>query len=59
MTRSDLYGLLRQRGVGELDEARFVVLERRGQVTVIRNGGWDGSDPELVRDVLDRAHRGA
>ena len=59
LTRSDLYGLLRQRGVGDLGEVRFVVLERRGQVSVIRNGGQDGADPELVRDVLERAPRGA
>ena len=60
MTEDDLRGLLRQRGVGELSEARFVVLERRGQVSVIRDGGRDGADPELVRDVLARAEtRGA
>ena len=39
--------------------ARFVILERRGQVSVIRNGGRGGADPELVRDVLDRAGRSA
>ena len=55
MTEDDLRGLLRQRGVGELGEARFVVLEKRGQVSVIRDGGREGSEPELVRDVLERA----
>ena len=54
MTESDLRGLLRQRGVGELGEARFVVLERRGQISVIRGGEGSGAEPELVRDVLAR-----
>ncbi len=55
MTEGALRGLLRQRGVGELSEARFAVLERHGQVSVIRDGGRDGAEPELVRDVLVRA----
>ncbi len=55
MTEGDLRGLLRQRGVGELHEARFVVLERRGQISVIRGGEGDGAEPELVRDVLARS----
>jgi uncharacterized membrane protein YcaP (DUF421 family) len=59
MTRSDLYGLLRQRGVGELSEALFVVLERRGQNSVIRNDGRDGATPGLVRDLPVQAPRGA
>ena len=54
MTRNDLYGLLRQRGIGELSEARFVVLERRGQVSVIRSGGAGGAEPELVHAVAPR-----
>jgi uncharacterized membrane protein YcaP (DUF421 family) len=59
MTRSDLYGLLRQRGVGELSEALFVVLERRGQISVIRNDGRDGATPGLVRDLPVQAPHGA
>ncbi len=54
MTEGDLRGLLRQCGVGELSEARFVVLERRGQISVIRGGEGSGAEPELVRDVLAR-----
>jgi uncharacterized membrane protein YcaP (DUF421 family) len=49
LTPEDLHALLRQRGVGSLAEARFVVFERRGQVSVIRNGGAGGAEPELVR----------
>lgn len=54
MTRGDLYGLLRQRGVGDLAEVRFAVLEQRGQLSVIRGGGAGDADPELVRDILAR-----
>ena len=59
MTEGDLRGLLRQRGVGDLGEARFVVLEQRGQISVIRHDGQGGAPPELVRDVLARASPGA
>jgi uncharacterized membrane protein YcaP (DUF421 family) len=55
MTESDLHGLLRQRGVGELSEARFVVLEGRGRISVIRDDGRGKAEPELMRDVLSRA----
>jgi len=57
MTEGDLRALLRQRGVGDMSEARFVVLERRGQISVIR-GGQGGAEPETVRDVLAGASRG-
>lgn len=55
LTRSDLHALLRQRGIGELGEARFVILEQRGRVSVIRRGEGGGGEPELVRDVLPRS----
>ncbi|MBD0270517.1 MAG: DUF421 domain-containing protein [Acetobacteraceae bacterium] len=51
LTREDLAALLRQRGVGDPAEARFVVFERRGQVSVIQGGGAGGAEPELVRAV--------
>lgn len=52
LNREDLHALLRQRGVGDFAEARFVVFERRGQVSVIRDGGaGSGAEPELVRAV--------
>jgi uncharacterized membrane protein YcaP (DUF421 family) len=54
MTAGDLRGLLRQRGFAELSEARFVVLEGRGRISVIRDDGRDRAEPELVRDVLAR-----
>jgi uncharacterized membrane protein YcaP (DUF421 family) len=54
MTEGDLGALLRQRGVMELGEARYVVLEGRGRVSVIRGGGHGDAEPELVRDMLAR-----
>lgn len=51
LTREDLHAMLRQRGVGDPADARFVVLERRGQVSVLRDGGADGAEPELVRGI--------
>jgi uncharacterized membrane protein YcaP (DUF421 family) len=49
LTRRDLYGLLRQHGVGELASVRFVVLEQRGQVSVVRRGA--STDAELLSDL--------
>lgn len=54
LTRSDLHAMLRQRGVGDPVEARFVVFEQRGQVSVIRESGPDGAEPELVRGIAAR-----
>jgi uncharacterized membrane protein YcaP (DUF421 family) len=54
LTRSDLYGLLRQRGVEDLSEARFVIFEQRGQISVVRHGERDGAGPDLVRDIAAR-----
>jgi uncharacterized membrane protein YcaP (DUF421 family) len=51
LTRKDLHAMLRQRGVGSPKEARFVVFEQRGQLSVIREGGPDGAEPELVRGI--------
>ena len=59
ITRADLYGLLRQRGVHELDEVQYDIFEQRGQVSVVRR-----ADPQvlarsdLMRDVLDRPGSG-
>lgn len=50
-TRSDLDAMLRQRGVGDLREARFVVFEQRGQLSVVRQGEPGGAAPDLVRRV--------
>lgn len=53
LTRDDLYGLLRQHGVTDLDELRYVVFEQRGKVSVIRRA--EGvTEPGLVRDIVRR-----
>jgi uncharacterized membrane protein YcaP (DUF421 family) len=54
LARSDLHALLRQRGIGDLGEVRFVILEGRGRISVIRHGGGD-AEPELVRDLVARS----
>ncbi len=59
LTRADLDGLLRQRGVGDLAEVRFAVFEQRGQISVIRNDGRRDPAPELVRGLMARASAGA
>jgi uncharacterized membrane protein YcaP (DUF421 family) len=58
LTRSDLYGLLRRQGVGDLSEVRFAVFEQRGQVSVIRRTDPSGPEPALVRDIAARAPPG-
>ena len=55
LTRDDLYGQLRQRGIGNLSEARFVIFEQGGQISVIRHAGQDGQLPDLVRNAVERA----
>ena len=57
LTRGDLYALLRQQGVGDLDEVGYAVFEQRGQLSVIPRA--DRSDPPgLVRDAVERAAGG-
>jgi len=36
LTRDDLFGLLRQQGVVDLAEVRYVIFEQRGKVSVVR-----------------------
>jgi uncharacterized membrane protein YcaP (DUF421 family) len=50
LTRADLFGLLRQQGVLDLAEVRYVVFEQRGQISVVRTGA--GSDGGLLDDVV-------
>jgi len=53
MTRGDLFGKLRERGVRDLADVAVVVLERTGGVSVIERGPEDGVavGPELLTDV--------
>jgi uncharacterized membrane protein YcaP (DUF421 family) len=52
MTTADLTSLLRQQGIGALDEVRFAIVEPRGQVSVIRRNGDSEPLPNLVREAL-------
>ncbi len=56
LTESDLYGLLRQKGVADLREVRLVVFEQRGRISVIRRGTAPDSELALVRDIVERTH---
>lgn len=58
LTDNDLYGILRQHGVTELNELRLVVFEQRGQVSIVRRTPTSGFDSELVRKVLDQTNVG-
>jgi uncharacterized membrane protein YcaP (DUF421 family) len=51
LTKNDLYGLLRQSGVLELDEVHLVIFEQRGKVSIIRRTDIRESEPELIRDI--------
>ncbi|MEN6334726.1 MAG: YetF domain-containing protein [Phycisphaerales bacterium] len=52
LTLSDLYGLLRQRGVEDLGEVRYVIFEQRGRVSVIRESEHEDGARDLIRDVM-------
>ena len=54
LTQADLYALLRQQGVGDLDEVGYAIFEQRGQLSVIRRTVGDEPPPGLVRDALKR-----
>ncbi len=51
LTKDDLYGLLRQQGVLNLDDAYLVIFEQRGQLSVIRRADVHEPEPELIRGI--------
>ena len=51
LTKSDLYGLLRQHGIVNLNDAHLVIFEQRGQLSVIKQSEMHESEPELLRDI--------
>ncbi len=53
LTLGDLHGQLRQHGIGDLSEVRYVLAEQRGQLSVIRRTDHDEPLPTLVRDVVE------
>jgi uncharacterized membrane protein YcaP (DUF421 family) len=50
LTRNDLNGLLRQRGIHDLSQARYVIFESRGQVSVVPQT----AAPDVAADLLDK-----
>jgi uncharacterized membrane protein YcaP (DUF421 family) len=55
LTTTDVYAMLRQQGVGNLDEVGYLLYETRGATTLI---GADGEPGPLMRDGLFAAgHR--
>jgi uncharacterized membrane protein YcaP (DUF421 family) len=50
LARNDLYGALRRQGVPDLDEAHYVVLEPRCQISLVRRN----IDADLVRDIVEQ-----
>ena len=50
LTATDVYALLREKGVGDLGQVRYLLYEERGAVTLVGAGSEPGS---LVRDGLD------
>jgi uncharacterized membrane protein YcaP (DUF421 family) len=52
LTYADLYSQLRQSGVGELAEVRYLIFEPSGQLSLIRRTEANSPLPELVRDAV-------
>jgi uncharacterized membrane protein YcaP (DUF421 family) len=55
LTESDLLAQLRQRGVFDLSDVRFVLYEAKGGLTVVRGDHSAAELPELVRAGLREA----
>lgn len=55
LTLSDLYGLLRQRGIEDLGEVRYAIFEERGHVSVIRQGEHEDGARDLLRDIVTQS----
>jgi len=51
LTIDDLYGLLRQHGVLNLQDVHLVVFEQRGRLSVIREADLHGAEPQLLRNI--------
>lgn len=54
LTLADLHGLLRARGVYDLSQVRYVVLEQRGSVSVVP-ASTDVEDAPVLAEVLRTA----
>jgi uncharacterized membrane protein YcaP (DUF421 family) len=55
LTEADLVAQLREHGVARWADLRYVLYETKGELTVVREDGTAGPDPELVRAGLEAA----
>jgi uncharacterized membrane protein YcaP (DUF421 family) len=55
LTDGDLFTQLRQRGVFAIEDARYVLYEPKGSITIVRREAPAHPEPELVRDGLEHA----
>jgi uncharacterized membrane protein YcaP (DUF421 family) len=51
LTEHDLHGILRERGLLDLEEAQLVIFEQRGKISIIRRGDLDQREGALAREV--------
>lgn len=51
LTENDVFAHLRQKGVGELDELKYLLYESRGQLTIVRRDV--AGTPRLIQIALD------
>ncbi len=51
LTVNDLYGLLRQHAIVQLEDVHLVIFEQRGRLSVIRRADLAGSEADLIRDL--------
>lgn len=55
LTENDVLAKLRQQGVGDVGDLRYVLYETKGELTVVREPGGDRTDPPLVQEGLRSA----
>ena len=55
LTDNDVLAKLRERGVGDLSELRYVLYETKGELTIVREPGREVPDSPLVRAGLQAA----
>ncbi len=54
---ADLYALLRSQNICDLSQVRYVIIEQRGTISVIREAGPSSErDGDVLQDVLRRAN---
>jgi uncharacterized membrane protein YcaP (DUF421 family) len=56
LTENDLYAQLRQRGVFDLTQLRYVLYETKGDLTVVPDQDAPDREPPLIHAALNSAH---